>query len=93
MQSRAHCSLSSLCSQRTNKVLVRLEVFHYTDEKAEAVEGRPCPGSHGKSWSRTQDPWLWSQGMWPGQWRVVGGGLGEEESQEGLTQHQGCNSH
>ena len=34
-----------LCSQRTNdKVSVRLEVFHYTDEKAEAWEGQTSPG-------------------------------------------------
>lgn len=31
--------------KRTNdKVSVRLEVFHYTDEKAEAQEGQTSPG-------------------------------------------------
>lgn len=86
---------SSLCSQRTSdKVLVRLEVLlPLNRQEHRGPEGQYLPRSNGKFWSRTQDPWLRSQGIWPGQWRVVGGDLGGEGPWEWLTQCQGCNNH
>lgn len=56
VQSRAHCSLVTYCSQRTSdKVSVRLEVFHYTDEN----EARRSD----LTWGRVGSPGLESRTM------------------------------